>query len=378
MWPWSNKKLSLTDSTPNKTASDNKSEPTNQDRVINELSPEKIGDAIVALRGNGAHFQISYAQMNGYDEKLTNPSRLGEIIELTCNNPDFSEVRINFAAKCQVEELTSIAQRPEGIKYANIPSDYIRSLQQKEESLRWARETLAHVLAAGNGKLEDGFLALGFDFSNFLVETVIERRETDLNLVLKGVTEREAVLRPLFLRAYLRGRNKYGEIEIDELIDEILDFLKKFFPEGSLNFFTLSAPILWVLPIAKEWIAESQNDDSLPKDGIDFEHWCAGKLEGQGWSVTVSKASGDQGVDVVASKQSICVAVQCKRYNTPIGNKAVQEAFSGAKHYGADLAVVVGTGGFTKSAHDLAASTNVLLLDAEMIDDFSRQVMSRI
>jgi hypothetical protein len=378
MWPWSKKKsISLDGDMKQRTAEPNIA--TNGPPVLPKgISPERVGEAIIALRGTGAHFQISYAQMNGYNEKLTNPSRLSEISALSCNGPSFSEAGKNFAAICQIEELTHLAQHPEGNRYASIQSEYVRLLQQREDSLRWARQLLADVLVVGNGDLDFGFRKIGFNFSEFLAYTITERREIDVARIFAELAKREDSLRPLFLRAYQRGRNKYGEIEMTALSEEMSDFFTNFFPNGALDFFTLSQPTQLIIPIVIGWVEVAQNDKDIPSDGIDFEHWCARELEEQGWSVTVSKASGDQGIDVVASKQSMCVAVQCKRYSTPIGNKAVQEAFSGAKHYGADIAVVMGTGGFTKSAQDLAISTNVILLDAEMIDDFTRQVMSKI
>ena len=112
---------------------------------------------------------------------------------------------------------------------------------------------------------------------------------------------------------------------------------------------------------------------SVPLDGIDFEHWCADALRKFGWQATVSKASGDQGVDILARREGISVAVQCKRYTKPVGNKAVQEAFSGKQHVQASHACVIATGGFTKSAKELASSTGVFLLDAELISDFSKE-----
>jgi hypothetical protein len=167
------------------------------------------------------------------------------------------------------------------------------------------------------------------------------------------------------LRAYSKGRNKYGEVELDLLFQEAADFLEKFFPEGSLKFFFLAPPLNVVVELALGWVEEAQSNDAQPHDGIDFEHWCAKKIEQQGWSVVVSNASGDQGVDIIASRETVTVVVQCKRYSTPIGNKAIQEVYSGAKHYVADCAVVIGAGGFTKSGQELASSTEVILLDAE-------------
>ena len=109
-----------------------------------------------------------------------------------------------------------------------------------------------------------------------------------------------------------------------------------------------------------------------PQDGIDFEHWCADVLVNSGWEATVSQASGDQGVDILAKRGSIILAVQCKRYSSPVGNKAVQEAFAGKQHVNATHACVIATSGFTNSAEELATSTGVFLLAPEDIPELQQ------
>jgi hypothetical protein len=320
-----------------------------------QISADHIAKAIVELRGHGAHFGVSYAQMNGYDEKLTNPERFSELLHLMCAEPCFNEANVSFAVRCQIEELESFATNVEGVQFV-VVSPELKRLQQEEDRLRYFRQTLAHVRTLGHGNLAAGFEAVGFDFRQFLVNTVTERREADLALVRQKVAEKQAILRPLFLRAYSKGRNKYGEVELDLLFQEAADFLEKFFPEGSLKFFFLAPPLNVVVELALGWVEEAQSNDAQPHDGIDFEHWCAKKIEQQGWSVVVSNASGDQGVDIIASRETVTVVVQCKRYSTPIGNKAIQEVYSGAKHYVADCAVVIGAGGFKERLKNLALS----------------------
>lgn len=119
------------------------------------------------------------------------------------------------------------------------------------------------------------------------------------------------------------------------------------------------------------WFENSYETDQIPDDGIAFEHWCADKLSKIGWETTVSKASGDQGMDVMATDGETTICIQCKRYARPVGNKAVQEAFAAKQHVDADAACVIATGGFTNSAKELASSTKVVLLDAELIESFS-------
>jgi len=94
----------------------------------------------------------------------------------------------------------------------------------------------------------------------------------------------------------------------------------------------------------------------------EFEQHCADALAARGWSVTVGRGSADQGIDVLARKGGRKVVLQCKLWNRPVGNKAVQEALAGQGYAGADGAAVVSNATYTASAHALAARVGVLLL----------------
>jgi len=95
---------------------------------------------------------------------------------------------------------------------------------------------------------------------------------------------------------------------------------------------------------------------------IDYELYCSEILSNCGWDTKITKATGDQGVDVLAKREESILAVQCKLYSSPVGNKAVQEIYSGAEYVGADIAAVVSNAGYTKSAKELASSLGVKLL----------------
>ena len=99
--------------------------------------------------------------------------------------------------------------------------------------------------------------------------------------------------------------------------------------------------------------------------GREFEHFCADVLENAGWSVRRIGGTGDQGVDLVAEGFGVRVALQCKLNAAPVGNKAVQEAFTGKRFEEADIAAVVAKGRYTRAAEELAARSGVLLLHYE-------------
>ena len=91
------------------------------------------------------------------------------------------------------------------------------------------------------------------------------------------------------------------------------------------------------------------------QDGFEFEHRCAAFLKTKGYrKVSVTPPSGDQGIDVIAYKSGVKYGIQCKYYSAPVGNKAVQEAYSGARFYDCDRAVVMTNHTFTKAARELA------------------------
>jgi restriction system protein len=107
--------------------------------------------------------------------------------------------------------------------------------------------------------------------------------------------------------------------------------------------------------------------------GMQFEHFTADVLRGLGFHATPLGGSGDQGVEVIARKGNEKIAVQCKNYDRPIGNKPVQEVYAGARHHRCTRAWVIAPAGFTKGATDLARSVGVSLYDSASLRTWIRQ-----
>ena len=104
-------------------------------------------------------------------------------------------------------------------------------------------------------------------------------------------------------------------------------------------------------------------------DGHQFEHYCAGLLRKLNFTnVEVTKGSGDQGVDIVAVKEGVRYAIQCKCYSSSLGNSPVQEVNAGKQLYGCHVAVVLTNQHFTSGAKTLAAATGVLLWDRDELE----------
>lgn len=106
-------------------------------------------------------------------------------------------------------------------------------------------------------------------------------------------------------------------------------------------------------------------------EGHEFEHWCAEALRNSGFAdVEVTPGSGDQGVDVLAKKDGIKYAVQCKCYSTNLGNTPIQEVNAGKFFYRAHVGVVMTNQHFTPKARELAEATGTLLWDRDWIKTY--------
>lgn len=108
--------------------------------------------------------------------------------------------------------------------------------------------------------------------------------------------------------------------------------------------------------------------------GRDFEFFCADLLEENGFlEVEVTKGSGDYGVDVLAEKDGVTYAIQCKRYDAPVGVKAVQEACAGREYYDRMVGAVMTNQYFTQPAVEAAKKLKILLWDRGYIDEMVRR-----
>jgi len=111
--------------------------------------------------------------------------------------------------------------------------------------------------------------------------------------------------------------------------------------------------------------------------GYEFEGYLKGLFNLLGYTVIVTSLSGDQGADLIISKNGQKTVVQAKKYNGKVSNKAIQEIVAAKNHYKADKAIVVTNSSFTKSAINLALSNNVGLWDGQKLNDIIKNLRSK-
>ena len=104
-------------------------------------------------------------------------------------------------------------------------------------------------------------------------------------------------------------------------------------------------------------------------EGHEFEYFCADLLQRKGFiDVEVTKGSGDYGIDILAEKDGVTYAIQCKCYTAPIGVKAIQEAYAGRDYYDRMVGAVMTNQYFTTPAVEAAKKLKILLWDRGYLD----------
>lgn len=108
--------------------------------------------------------------------------------------------------------------------------------------------------------------------------------------------------------------------------------------------------------------------------GIEFEGYLKNLFEKLGYIVETTRVSGDQGADLIISKDGIKTAVQAKFYSSKVGNKAVQEVVSAIKYYNVDSGMVVTNNYYTSSAINLAHANNITLIDGDNLKELINKI----
>jgi len=123
-----------------------------------------------------------------------------------------------------------------------------------------------------------------------------------------------------------------------------------------------------------ETFTESEKSNTISSledmSGLEFEKYTAEILKANGFEdVQVTQASRDYGADIIAYKDEIKYAIQCKKYNSSVGIQSVQEVLGSKTMNDCHVAVVLTNNNFTTSARALASKNNVLLWDGNKLNE---------
>lgn len=103
--------------------------------------------------------------------------------------------------------------------------------------------------------------------------------------------------------------------------------------------------------------------------GSEFEEFVGVLFKKMGYASRVTQKSGDQGIDVIATRNGTKIGIQAKCYSNSVGNSAVQEAIAGKNFYKCDKALVVTNNYFTPAAIELAQTSDIILWNRDLLKE---------
>ena len=174
----------------------------------------------------------------------------------------------------------------------------------------------------------------------------------------------------------LKGSHRNNKTQRFTSFYHEINFAQKRFSNETAAF--AQAAIARVAQIAgvKYSLQETKNNNNVlnadidSMDGAQFEEWCAKLLSELGYSeVTRTGKSGDQGVDLLAAKDGVRYAIQCKCYSSDLGNTPIQEVNVGKVIYRCQIGAVMTNRYFTDGGRIAAEATGTLLWDRAWIDN---------
>lgn len=179
----------------------------------------------------------------------------------------------------------------------------------------------------------------------------------------------------------------YGNYQLQPWIDHVDYFIAKVIlreaqarglkiddaRKGTDTWHRLTKTLLATLHAGEPAAPSPIGDDDI-MSGEHYEILCRNLLQAQGWRVDTTPVTGDQGADLIADADGCRVVIQCKFHSRPVGNKAVQEAHAAVAFHAGDRAAVVSNAPFTRSAHQLAQVSEVMLLHHDQLADLGRLI----
>ena len=109
-------------------------------------------------------------------------------------------------------------------------------------------------------------------------------------------------------------------------------------------------------------------------DGWQFEQEVANVFRINGYSVRVTKGSGDGGVDIILKKDGKTTIVQCKHYQSPVPPEPIRALWGCKDDFGADEVILVASSGITDAgAKFVHNKPNFKIMNLDDIIILSRQ-----
>ena len=243
----------------------------------------------------------------------------------------------------------------------NYDDDHLRFLQENEVLLNKFYEIAARKVSILDEYGQENWQSLEKIKRDCFVRICANYglREHFIAELIEGARRQQNRLNTSEIISFFGRELRFGLENIDSDVNLAYSLVKLYFFDME-NFFRTD-----YYPKYKKNPTADINFDAL--SGIDFEVLISQVLQEAGYRVSGTPRTGDQGADVIAEINGKRIIIQAKRYSGVVGNKAVQEVFAAKTFYRGDLAIVVTSSEFSRSAVELAQQNSVVLVGKDNV-----------
>jgi HJR/Mrr/RecB family endonuclease len=169
--------------------------------------------------------------------------------------------------------------------------------------------------------------------------------DKEIDALMRKITEREGCAH---VYRNWKNRNRKNPVPIPQQYRRLAEFLKLTFMEHYQE--------------RREQVIAKPDFSAMT--GGQFEAYLMGLLHRLGYTdISGTPTTGDQGADLMASKNGRKIVIQAKNWRGAVGNSAVQEIAAALHFYSGDEGWVVTGSTFTPAARALAQRCSIRLID---------------
>lgn len=187
------------------------------------------------------------------------------------------------------------------------------------------------------------------------------------------------------------SRDEFSQSTLNEIGSAITLFHVKNNAREFLDFFAVTEAGTSPPPVADAEVELAEDEPNVERtdtysrdfaigvlknmDPYRFEHFVAALLQAMGYRATATVASGDGGVDVIASRDELAIEppiikVQCKRKTSTVGAPDIQRLAGALAHGGSEVGLFVTLGSYSADALHLERTRQDLrLLNGQQLID---------
>lgn len=277
--------------------------------------------------------------------------------ELQGDKPERHKVLKNYNKTLLECDVRDIVERWDREDEKNKQTENRKAANSKEKK----KEDRASVIKLKKGRekeIEEEWAAWMYPY----LEMKADRLRTKLNSVRTDVFSRfnNELTRSEKVRIDNRITRNLFNVEVEALTRKEREFV-----EIQKEVEKIRAEYYELLNGSSEEISVGGMDlglfDMTPRE---FEVFSADLLGKMGYvDIELTQYTNDRGVDIIAYKDDVRYAVQCKRYKEPVGSPDMQKFIGAMMHAKADKGLFITTSRFTREAERMAAEHPIELID---------------